>query len=75
MTAFTIVLVLVLIVPGHKPVIYEDPDIGTLGACIAVAEGYLKKAIEVANPMAHYEAGCAVETPKAMDAVAPAPPD
>jgi hypothetical protein len=65
---FTITLILVMTSAGREPMVYRDPDIGTLGACLAVTSAYLKHAIEVARSDVHYEAGCVVETPGAKDA-------
>lgn len=59
----TIVLVLILYLPDQLPIIYEDEDIGTLGACFAVAQAYLNRAIEIPRDTeARYDAMCTVRT-------------
>ncbi len=64
----TIVLVLILYLPDQRPVIYEDKNIGTLGACFAVAQAYLNRAIEIPRDTpARYDATCVVRTEKAMN--------
>ena len=65
----TILLVLMMTISGHDPLIYEDRDIGTIGACFAVAKGFLDQAI--ANPRnssVEYQAFCVVTTAPAKDA-------
>lgn len=66
----TILLVLMMTFPGHAPVVYEDPDIGTVGACFAVAKEFLNQAI--ANPRnseVEYQAFCVLTTQPAKSAL------
>ncbi len=64
----TIVLVLILYLPDQHPVIYEDKNIGTLGACFAVAQAYLNRAIEIPrDTKARYDAMCIVRTAAAVN--------